>query len=449
VSPASLPAGTAGTAYSQTLSASGGTPSYSFATTAGSMPPGIVLSAGGVLSGTPSSAGTYNFTVTATDSNDCTGSRAYSLVIDCPTITVTPGSLPAGTAGTAYSQSVSATPAGTTYGYQVTAGSLPAGLTLNPTTGAITGTPTASGTFDFTVTATGWGSCTGSRAYSVAIGCPTITVSPATLPDGHEGVAYSQSVGATGGTGPYGYATADPLPAGLTLSAAGLVSGTPGVHGSFSFTVTATDAVGCTGSQLVSLTIQQGGAAPTITSAAGATFSVGKAGSFVVTTTGDPAPSISRTGNLPSGVSFVDNGNGTATLAGTPAAGTGGSYPVSLTASNGTLPDAGQSFTLTVIGSERTTLALVASANPAPLGALVRFTAKVAFYTRLYGTPTGTVQFRIDGVPQGGPVPLVSAQAAIQLTTLTPGSHTVSATYSGDGNFQPSSGTLTEVIVGP
>ena len=67
-----------------------------------------------------------------------------------------------------------------------------------------------------------------------------------------------------------------------------------------------------------------------------------------MTTTGFPIPALSETGALPTGVTFVDNGDGTATLAGTPAAGTGGTYALTITAANGVLPDATQTFTLTV-----------------------------------------------------------------------------------------------------
>ena len=88
--------------------------------------------------------------------------------------------------------------------------------------------------------------------------------------------------------------------------------------------------------------------APAITSASGTTFTIGTQGSFTVTTTGSPTPSISESGTLPGGVSFVDNGNGTATLSGTPITGSAASYPITITATNGVSPDATQSFTLTV-----------------------------------------------------------------------------------------------------
>jgi hypothetical protein len=88
--------------------------------------------------------------------------------------------------------------------------------------------------------------------------------------------------------------------------------------------------------------------APSITSVAAASFRVGEASAFTVTTTGLPTAVLSAIGALPSGVSFIDNGDGTASFSGTPEVGTDGSYPIQVDASNGTLPDAEQSFTLTV-----------------------------------------------------------------------------------------------------
>ena len=88
--------------------------------------------------------------------------------------------------------------------------------------------------------------------------------------------------------------------------------------------------------------------APAITSASGTTFTVGSPGMFTVTTSGSPTPAISETGALPSGVTLTDNGDGTGTLAGTPAAGTAGSWPITISAANGVSPDASKSFTLGV-----------------------------------------------------------------------------------------------------
>lgn len=188
---------------------------------------------------------------------------------------------------------------------------------------------------------------TGATSNSFDTTAPTITVAPATLPNGVVGTACNQTISATGGTANYTFAfTAGSLPTGLTLSSGGVLSGTPSAAGTFNFTITATDANGFTGSQAYAVTINS---APAFTSANSTAFTVGTAGSFSVTTSGAPTPTtITSSGTLPSGVTFVNNGNGTATLAGTPAAGTAGSYPLTFTASNGISPDATQSFTLTV-----------------------------------------------------------------------------------------------------
>ena len=125
------------------------------------------------------------------------------------------------------------------------------------------------------------------------------------------------------------------------------LSGTPaaGTGGSYPITITANNGINPNATQSFTLTVDQ---APAITSGASTTFTEGSTGTFTVTSTGFPPAALSEVGSLPSGVSFVDNGNGTATLSGTPAAGSDGVYSLSITASNGVSPDATQTFTLTV-----------------------------------------------------------------------------------------------------
>jgi hypothetical protein len=127
------------------------------------------------------------------------------------------------------------------------------------------------------------------------------------------------------------------------------LAGTPGAgtEGSYPFTITAANTVSPNATQNFMLTVN-GEMAPTITSASTTTFFVASAGSFMVATTGSPRPTLSESGALPAGVTFTDNGNGTASLAGTASAGTEGSYPFTITAANGMSPDATQNFTLIV-----------------------------------------------------------------------------------------------------
>jgi hypothetical protein len=210
-------------------------------------------------------AGDYTFTIRVTGfSGDCFNSIPFTVNIACPTISLSPASLPDGATTAAYNQTFSAAPAGGNYSFSVTAGTLPAGLTLNPATGALTGTPARNGVFNFTVTATGFGICPGSKAYSISIGngsCPTITM--ADLPNGTPGQLYNQLITATP-SGTYNYAvTTGSLPPGLTLyGSLGMLFGYPTQAGTFTFTVTASslgDANNCTGSKQFTLPI--GGAA--------------------------------------------------------------------------------------------------------------------------------------------------------------------------------------------
>ena len=191
------------------------------------------------------------------DTNDV---NACGPVVACAVITVDPPTLPNGTVGVGYNQVVSASGGTSPYTFAVSTGALPTGLSLNPTTGAISGTPTAVGSFDFTITATDANGCPGSRLYTVTIagpGCPVITLSAIALPPGRVGQSYSQTISASGGTGPYTFSiTSGALPAGLTLGATtGLISGVPQVTGLSSFTVQATDSGGCTGARPYTVTI--------------------------------------------------------------------------------------------------------------------------------------------------------------------------------------------------
>ena len=142
--------------------------------------------------------------------------------------------------------------------------------------------------------------------------------------------------------------TSSSLPPGAACNVG--VACAPAVIGPLTGTLTLSDNAlnGSPATQQVSLSCTGTGTAPIITSGNNATFTVGTSGTFIVTTSGAPAASLSESGSMPSGITFVDNGNGTATLGGVPAAGTGGSYNVVITAANGISPNATQSFTVAV-----------------------------------------------------------------------------------------------------
>jgi len=173
-----LPQTGVGQAYNQTFSATGGVGAYTFSIVAGAAPAGLTLNAAtGVLSGTVGSGlGTFNFTVRATDENNCIGERAYTLAVTsiCPTITINPnsGSVPGGAVGTPYSLNFSASGGAAPYSYSVLVGILPLGLTLNATTGALTGTPFGGGSYTFTIRALDANNCVGTRVYTIVISGP-------------------------------------------------------------------------------------------------------------------------------------------------------------------------------------------------------------------------------------------------------------------------------------
>jgi uncharacterized protein YhjY with autotransporter beta-barrel domain len=154
VTPATIAPATAGSPYSVALAGSGAVAPYSFALGGGTLPAGITLSASGILSGTPTASGSFPITVTVRDANGQTGTASLTLVVNIPTITITPATLPVAVQGIAYNQTFTASGGIAPYRFAVSTGNLPAGLALNTATGVISGTPTASGTANFAITAT-------------------------------------------------------------------------------------------------------------------------------------------------------------------------------------------------------------------------------------------------------------------------------------------------------
>ncbi|HEX3069057.1 MAG TPA: putative Ig domain-containing protein, partial [Thermoanaerobaculia bacterium] len=240
----------AGVPLSQAFQQNGGIDPITWSES-GALPPGLSFNTTtGVLSGTPTQSGTFPITVTAHDANGCSGTGSqYNLIIICPAITVTNPVVTTGTVNVAFSQTFTQSGGFGTTTFSLFSGTLPAGLTLNPSTGVLSGTPTQTGSFPIVVRATDSHGCTGNGpAYTLVIGCQVITVTNPATTTGTVNIAFSQTFAAGNAIAPVTFTlNSGTLPAGITLSSAGVLSGAPTQTGSFPITVKATDANGCTG----------------------------------------------------------------------------------------------------------------------------------------------------------------------------------------------------------
>jgi hypothetical protein len=406
----------------------------------GDLPSGVTFTDNGngtaSLAGTPDpgTAGSYPITITATNGLSPDATQSFTLNV----------------AGTAFAPSITSASSttfdqGSAGSFAVTtlaepsaqlseSGALPAGVTLTDNgdgTATLAGTPTDQGVYPITITATNGQSPDATQSFTLTVeAAPVVTSAPgATFVTGTGGTFTVTSTG----TPTPSLSRSGSLPHGVTFHDNGdgtaTISGTPTATsaGSYPITITATNGVSPSASQSFTLAVD---AAPSITSTNRATFNTSSAGSFTLVSTGNPTPSLSESGPLPSGVTFADNGDGTGTLSGTPAAGAGGSYPITLGATNGVGSPVSQSFTLTVdqapiITSARSTTFLTGTRGsftptttgyPAPTvtesGALptgVSFT-----HDSLGGTPTQSGTFPITFTATNG-----AGSPASQSFTLT------------------------------
>jgi Putative Ig domain/Protein of unknown function (DUF1573) len=362
----SLANGQVGVAYSTTLGASGGTTPYTWSLSSGALPGGLALSTAGTISGTPTTAGSFSFTVMATVSTTPTAqttTKSFTITVAAAVtpVQITTTSIPAGQVGTAYSTTLAATGGTTPYSWSVASGALPAGLGLSAS-GTISGTPTASGSFSFTAKVTDSTTPTAqassqSLTITIAAAVTPVQITTTSILAGQVGTAYSTTLAASGGTTPYSWSVASgALPAGLTLAATGTISGTPSASGSFSFTAKVTDSTtptAQTATKSFTLTVAAAVTPVQITTTSVASGQVGTAYSATLTASGGTTPynwSVSA-GGLPAGLTLSAAG----TVSGTPTA--SGSFSFTAKVTDSTTPTAQtatQAFTMTIAAAVAT-----------------------------------------------------------------------------------------------
>ncbi len=432
----SLTVNVAATSFTPVTGGGGTSPlTYGIAPT---LPAGLSFNTStGAITGTPTAISTAaTYTVTVSDANSASASNTFSLAVN-GAVTATQAIASKGlTVNTAVTSFTPITGAGGTsplsYGI---APALPAGLAFNTTSGAITGTPTAtSGATTYTVTVTDANTATATNTFSLAVNgavSATQAIASTTLTANHAVTPFTPVTGG-GGTAPLTYSVSPTLPAGLSLNAAnGSISGTPTVtSAATTFTVTVTDAANATASNTFSLTIN--GAVTATTAVPSSSLPINQAVTPFTPVTGSGGTGtlvFAVSPALPAGLSFnTSNGQitGTPTV---PAAMT--TYTVTVTDTNSASANA--TFNLSV-GQLVTTVALTSSQNPSQFGQPVTFTATVSASG---GTPTGTVTFNDNGTPIGTAT-LAGGVATFATSTLAVGSHTITASYAGTTLFTAS-----------
>ncbi len=458
-----LPQGVVNTTYSgATLQAVGGVTPYTWSWT-GTTPPGLALSGAGAISGTPTTAGTYNFTVQVMDSStpQQTATANLSLTVNAQ-LTITTTTLSNGVVGTAYSQTMAAAGGIKPYTWSISVGSLPAGLSLNTSTGAITGTPTTAGTVNFTAKVTDSESPTQSATANLSITIiATLQVQTSgSLPPGVVSTAYSgTTLQATGGVMPYTWSiSTGNLPAGLTLNTStGAISGTPTTAGTFNFTAKVVDAGNPQQSATANLSMTIDGPL-TITTTSLPTAVVGTSYSQTLAATGGITPYAwsLNTGNLPPGLSLNTS---TGAITGTPTTAGPYSFTVKVTDSEGSPQSVTASLSITVNAQLAITTSTLSSGvlnvaysqTLAATGGITPYTWSISTGSlppglslntntgAITGTPTTAGSYSFTAKVTDSESPKQSATAslsitintklAVQTTTLPPG--VVTTTYSG------------------
>ena len=437
------PGGTVGVAYpGHTFTTTAGAPASSFNVTAGSLPPGLSLAMGtsGVLSGMPTTAGTFNFTVTASNGVLPNSSQAFSITIASGSQTITFAQPGGGTL--AFSPTPFASNATASSGLVVSL------VSNSPTFCTVSG-------LNITMVAAGMCSITASQAgnanFAAAMSVTQTFSITAVAPGPPTGVT-SGSTGATtgsvsflapantGGSPITGYAVTC-APAGGTDTNTGTTALSHSITGLttgqlYTCSVIATNGAALSSVASATTTFTPVNIAPPVVSSANnATFTVGVAGTFNITSTGGPTPTITQAGALPTGVLFTSGGAGTGigNIAGTPTQ--AGSFPMTITATNATGPTNNQAFTLTVNKGAQTITFNAQTTASRPFSAATFLI-----------TPVATASSGL-AVNYTSTTPAICTVSGTTVTMVTVGNCTISANQPGDTNYNAATSVTQSVMI--
>ena len=424
--------------------------------TVSNLPAGLSYS-NGTISGTPTTAGSFTVTVTATDPGNLSVSTTFVITVSpaqssntAPTVAnaISPQSATVGQAFSFTIPSNTFTDAETPNSLTITVSNLPAGLSYSSSNRTISGTPTTAGSYTVTVTATDPGGLSVSTTFVITVSPAQASNTPPTVANAigprsaTAGQAFSFTIPSntfTDAETPNSLTiTVSNLPAGLSF-ANGTISGTPTTAGSYTITVTATDPGGLSVSTTFVLTVATGGGkgntAPTVANAIGPrSATVGQAFTFTIpsntfTDAQTPNSLVITVSGLPPGLSY-SNG----TISGTPT--TAGSYTVTVTATDPGNLSVSTTFVITVSPAQASntppTVANAIGPRSATVGQAFSFTIPSNTFTDAE-TPN-SLTITVSGLPAG----LTFSGGTISGTPTTAGSYTVTVTATDPGNLSVS-----------
>ncbi|MCK9417911.1 MAG: YDG domain-containing protein [Nitrospirae bacterium] len=420
--------------------AKGGASPYTWALTSGALPQGLTFAAAtGQLSGTPTEAGDFIFTLTVMDSSSATAQKEFFMHVS-DTVTITTSAVPDGAKGTPYSYALNVSNGIPPYSWLLQSGTLPSGITLNSSTGVLSGTPTTKQAYSFTIRVSDSDSPaqTATKTFSMNV-YDSLYINTNTIPNGRVTKAYTTTIGAKLGTPPYAWTVdSGTLPAGLTLQSSptvATITGTPISAGTSSFTIAVTDS----SNPMQKATKHYDVTTYTVVSINTTSLKTAVRGvpyTDTILASGGASPYVYSiiAGSLPSGISLNAS---TGQISGTPAQvyAQGTQFTVRVTDSGNPSDYIDQILALFVLDPQNIATTTTINAPSVVYGANGIVTVLVSSASN---TPTGNVLLSVDGgsattqalsAVNGSNPP--AASAVFTITQPNIGSHILTATYSG------------------